>query len=299
MSKTILACLFFSLTVSTASAQLISNIVAPAPFQVVDSTLNISVNLIPNDPSLNVKAWVGSRSTTLAIDEQNSIGNGSLSISGLVQDTLTLFAAAADASLNTDTVSVRFIYDLPPVLSVQRPLNWSNARPTLPVHAICKDNSTCTITLSVGMNGGASAFFGTFTDSLSTTVDLSAFDGNFGTLYFTATDSRGQHDSKGAQILVDNSPYLQEVFAAQDQIIDFNYNKVFVPSSVLEGPGSKTRIVDITTHDSTILPNNIIEQAFITPFGALLGIQDSTNPSITWVGDWNRDSLYNLGGTTE
>jgi hypothetical protein len=291
--RLILAYLFFAFFTLRATAQNpVIFIQSPAEYQLAGNNLpiNVAVNFV--NPITSVKAFIGANSTLLTFNPLSERYTGNLSLTGLVQDTLLLNVSAIDNLNNTDTVQQPIIYDLPPGLIMEMPVNWSIARPTIPIKARCTDNSNhCQIAISANMNGGQNGSFGVYTDSVNTVIDLSAFDGNYGSLVFTAIDIRNQQTTGGTQIVVESSPYLEQVYAGPDQILDFNYNKVFINGSFIQ---------DITTLNSIPIPSVSTTNGYVSPYNGHItpyGAMVSAGTRMDYINnyDFNTDSLYDIG----
>ena len=281
-------------------------IVSPTPNQIVDSNLNIQVILTynnqyyPNNQVAGITANVSGRVLSLTYNAQNMNYEGTLSIAGLVQDTLTLTVNVSDTQGDKDTVSLKFIYDLPPVLVVYEPMDFTVANPYLNIKAKCINKDSCTLNVSMGTSEN-SAYSNNFNDSTNTSIDLSLGEGNYGDLIFYATDKFGLTSQQiYRKIFVESSPYLTKVFEANDKIVDFNYNKVLVSTddvgySSHNNAINLSRIVDIQTGDSVNIPvTNYIREGFgnLTPFGAIfLGSTVYSIGDGDSIFDWNSGSL--------
>ncbi len=187
----------------------------------------------------------------------------------------------------------------------------STATPLIHIKAKCIASNHCTLNVStailiiepdpISLN---------FRDSADTLIDLSRYEGMNGNLVFTATNSVGQSISIPRQVFVENSPYLEQVFAGNDEIYDFNYHKVLISNPTLDAASKpdmnpyiyRSRIVNVLTGDSIPIPySGYITpgrpfsgySSELTPYGAIFTTQDTVTflPSLF---DWNADSLYTL-----
>ena len=148
-----------------------------------------------------------------------------------------------------------------------------------------------------------------FGNSVDTILDLSAYQGISGSIVVTATDRLGQSISVPEEVLVEQSPYLEQRYAARDLIQDFNYNKLLVSNPWWQRSSAtpdlnpytfRSRVVNIITGDSTAIPyagplqvGLYYLSSHLTPYGAMLIKQDTVS-CISSAIDWNRDSLYLL-----
>jgi len=255
----------------------------PTPYQVVDSVITVEVYVTSTLSLFSLTANVGDRQAPLLFLERSRY-RGFLSLVGLSQlTTLYVYVTAVDTAGNQKVVSQPFIYDHAPLLTVDSPLDWSVARPLLHVKARCASALGCSLNIR-WKNSSDQIHAGYQVDTL---LDLSAHEGSLGTVEIVASDNLFQASTATKQVYVEGSPYLKEMFAARDQIRDFNYHKLFV-----------TNIVDIITGDTTPIPyQGVLGNGYysnrITPYGALFSRQDSAGPPVLY--DWNGGSLYSLG----
>jgi hypothetical protein len=201
---------------------------------------------------------------------------------------------ATDIQNNQQTAMVPYIYDLPPVLIVESPLSWTVATPQIRIKAKCIDKDGCRL---IVLPGEGLAFPLIYTgDSIDTVLNLSGNVGLTGDIKIMAADPHNQFTSILKQVLVENSPYLKLVYEATDQIIDFNYNKVFVTNPWWPRRGStpdlnpyvyRSRIIDIITGDSTPIPYqgpiestnqaDVGRYLYLTPYGVIFGALDTAS----------------------
>lgn len=270
------------------------NIVSPTSYQLSDSSLFIKVGYLSDYSIASMTATVNGRQTSLTYTP--GYYQGTLSLSGFSEDTLTVTVVARDALNNQATDSVRFIYDKLPTLSQIAPLNYSVASPTLPVKARCANKTSCTIQVLASAGTGTSLDLGTFADSVNTTIDFSPLEGSVTILNFLMTDDRGRTNKvDGGIVFVESSPYLTKVFEADGLIVDFNYHKVLVSGNVLASvpPVNTAKIIDIRTSDTVPIPSTTIldpAEAYLTPFGAIF--LSGLNSAVM---DWNAGTLSQVG----
>jgi hypothetical protein len=288
----------------------------PQPYILTDSVLYVEVYVFSTNPLSSVTAIVRGRQTSLNVDNYGyppSYG-GSLTLVGLPQDTLNVQIVATDVQNNWATVSQPFIYDRAPVLVVDSPLNWSVASPLLHIKARCFDSAGCKLSVSGGDAGGGINYSSVYAgDSIDSVIDLSGNEGVVGHVTINAYDRHGQYTFVSKQIFVENSSHLRQIFAAGDQILDFNYNKVLVSNPSWGRRYSETdlnpyvyrsRIVNIISGDSIALPYqgplsvnlepNPSQNHVLTPYGAIFSVAD-TSTYLTSLYDWHAGSLNSLG----
>ena len=256
----------------------------PTALQLNDSVLSISVYVNSTYSLSSVTASVNGRQVSLtAVPQWTGSYQGTLSLSGFNQDTLTLQVLATDVQNNKDSASRDFIYDKLPILAIIQPLNYSVARPTIHIKARCVDKDTCTISVTGTLNYGTIVYSGSFVDSVDTTIDLSKGEGGMIGLSLIATDKYGRSNAAtGGYVFVESSPYLQKVYESNNLIIDFNFNKALSSGNSIGNQPVSTKIVDITTGDSTAIPSSMVlsvQSTYLTPSGAIY-IQPGVNDTI-------------------
>ena len=298
-STFILACLL-ALWLPDYAQTINTVIVSPTNYQIVGNDLSIQVQASSTYVIDSVVADVQGRKALLVYNTSLGAFTGHLSLTGLVQDTTMLNITTTDANHNLQTVSRQFIYDLPPALTVLEPKSYSTARPGLGVKARCTDSSGA-CTLKVNVVWGTTVYpFGTFTDSVTTTLDLSAFNGATSLwLEIDAIDNRNQTTVASETIYVETSPYLKEYYAADNEIADFSGQRVFVMN---DSSYSLPRVVSLIDSSVTWIPFNgylpTINDVHLTPTGAVFGGIDSTHGypgNYAKLYDWNAGGLDSIG----
>jgi hypothetical protein len=204
----------------------------------------------------SVIATVDGRSVLLTYNASAYDYEGTLSLLGLPQDTLTLTVRAVDANNNSSATTSQFIYDHPPTMTVDSPAAYTVAMPYLHVRGHChSDSGACTI--NVSLIGAGSPTLGTFTDSCDVSYDLSAYEGAATSaaslsLNVQGTDNRGVTTNLSwIPVFVETSPYLTPVFTADNKIYDFSGNKVLV---MQQGTISHPHIQNISDGSVTTIP---------------------------------------------
>ncbi len=285
-------------------------VIYPRLYALTDSVLNIEVSVFSTYPISSVTANI--RGRQIVLNGYPPYYAGALSLVGLPQDTLTVQIVATDVQSNQMTVSQPFIYDRAPVLIVESPLSWSVASTLLHIKARCIDSAGCSLSVSGDGSGGMNSSVIYPGSSIDSTIDLSGNEG-FGHITIWAYDKLGQNTVESKQIFVENSPNLIPLFAANDQILDFNYNSLFVsnPSwgqrdanTDLNPYVSRSRVVNIITGDSAVLPYqgslsvnlepNPTQNHFLTPYSAIFSVAD-TSTRLTSLYDFSGGSLDSLG----
>jgi hypothetical protein len=279
--------------------------------QFVTDSLFVQVAVISNYPLTTVTTNVSGRQISLIFNPVSGYYESSMPMLGLTQGTLTAQVTAIDNQGNQQMASQAFIYDIPAVLIVTAPLSYSTATPLVHIKAKCIDSSGCSLNVSGDVFSGFSGLNINTGDSVDSIVDLTAYNGIAGNISFAATDSRGQRTMFLAPIFVDTSQNLHQVFAANDQILDFNFNTLLVSNSWWAGSFntmndnnsylSRSRIVNIITGDSTVIPYpgplvpvpGHFGPSFLTTYGSIFTTVDANNLDSFY--DWNANVLYPLG----
>ena len=140
MKKVFVGFSLILLSVVLSAQSITINIVSPTGYQIVDSVLNIKASINSTYQLTTVTAQAGNRQTPLIFNQQTGYFQGTLSLSGLPQDTTKFLITASDVQGNQKNDSFKIIYDLKPVIIVASPLNNSTARPFTHAKAKCIDN---------------------------------------------------------------------------------------------------------------------------------------------------------------
>lgn len=276
--------------VITSKAQVTVSITKPTLYKVVGDSLAVQASITSVYELDTVIASVGTRKTGLVFQGGFT---GYINLSGLNEgDTLTLKVVARDKLSNADSATRRFIYDNPPVLIIEQPLNQSVARPTLPISIKCFDKDTVNVKISYR---GNIIYTGKAKDSLRTVINLLAYDTTAGELLLEVTDKRNQTSSSIVNVYVNSDISLIPVYDANSQIIDFNYNKVLAAPEELDYP----ELGSILTGQKAFIPYRFLVEpiSYLTPFGAVFGGRNVSNTGAIspLFYDWNNNVLDSFG----
>lgn len=298
MRKVVIYIFFFLSALKSQGQSITFGIPAASPkqYQIFGTDLDISVYVGSTYQLTDVTAFVNGISNLLYFNSSTGQFGANFPLAGLPEDTLALKIVATDIFNNKDSVTIPFIHDLPPVITIESPVNWSTARPTLPLKAKCTDNDGhCNIQVTAYIEYGPAVSFGTFPDSINTILDFSPYDRSTAYVTLTSVDSRNQQTVAARQFYTEFSPYLEEVVKASDNIMDFNFNKIYVINSSIGNPHPNTNyILDINTHDSIPMPMLGSASGLVTPYGAFL-LGTGPNSNVAGIFDFNKDSLFYLG----
>lgn len=287
-------------SISTNSfASITLSILSPAPYRspilvMVPTTFNVSVNVQSTFQLSSVTINAGSVQQLLTYNSSTGNFEGTLTLKGFNEgDTVPLKAIATDYYNNQASTTEQIIYYNPPVITVDNLLDESFARPLLPVNIKCSDRDSCELTITFSTT--SYSLVNRFKDSISLILDLSRFNGQSGPLNLSVTNKRGQQGYLKFVIYVETSPYINEVYASDRKIIDFNYNKVLSDSVDYVNYNSHSlQISDIYSNAKVSIPfSKPVEGAVLTKYGALFGgIRPDNIPDIY---DWNNSVLDSLG----
>ena len=153
------------------------------------------------------------------------------------------------------------------------------------------------MTLRVPIGAPPTVNVGTFTDSVNTTIDLSAYNG-MGLIYVTVTavDSFNASSNDDRGVYVETSPYLTPVYSTDNNITDFNNNRALsfnYPSQTMP------KIGDVTNGTVTTIPfSGTVGGVLFSNQGAVISAQPA-GQSNTYLYNWyngNFDSLTSTFG---
>lgn len=254
------------------------NVASPVAYQQVDSTVRIQVAVTSTYEITTVMAVAGTNSSTLTYNIQQGYFEGTLSTSGL-QDTVNVEVKATDAFQTQQSSFVKIIIKkiIVPWVVMQLPLTESVARPGLRIKAKILDPDSCEVRIHFRIPNYERdivkvLFIGNVKDSLDMFVSLDSvgippadvmlgypptyvsLGGTGGNIIVYATNKKGEFSSGTVKnIYVEHSPFLQEVYAADKQILDFSDNKLLLaPDSgdLVNHPA----ITDILTGQTVQIP---------------------------------------------
>ena len=273
---------------------------SPISGAVVDTSLYVQANLRTSTYTINTAiASVKGHSLVLTPGGGGTF-YGTLSLTGLpvaVTDTLTI--VLTDINGNADTATEPIIYDPAPKVTILKPFSDAVARPSFNLVAKGTANvghCQLQVTMRVPVGIPSTINVGTFTDSVNTTIDLSAYNG-MGTVGVTVTavDTFNASSYDARNVYVETSPYLTPVYSASNDIVDF-YNDKAVSMNLA---GTLPTIGDITNSTVTTLPFNGTATDVRLSNEGMVFWGKPTGSTRTSLYDWNNgnmDSLmWNLG----
>ena len=251
-------------------------------------TAGVEGRLIALSFSSDAICWTGRRSCSPGF-------SGQLSLGGLTPGFYVLTVAAEDLDGSTVSEQRSILLDNKPVLTITEPLQFSVARPSLPLDVSCTDDvSDCEINVVVQDTQLTSAV-----NVLSETLDLSAYDGQKITLSIQGKDSSNQLSSESRTVYIESSTSLTSVKNFSGRIIDFDGQFALILDS--GDNGDRLTILDITSDISTDVEVPLAlsvspTRSFLTPTGAIYTAQAVGGNVLTArIYDWNNSLLQDLG----
>lgn len=217
---------------------------------------------------------------------------GDISLSGLPRGPKTLTVVATDVFGNTSQAQRAFVYDRPPTLTVNAPLDETVARPAIFVDATCADDDPAgcaSVMVGFDVEGPALA---AGKDAVKESVSIPTPNGETSVvLYFTARDSIGQTVTLTRRVYVEASNNLSEVASVGGHIFDVR------PDRILFLEGRTLKIRDRSSGLDTVVINDpVIEVSygFLSPKGAIF-VAYTVNELRFRLYDWRDGDLVGLG----
>lgn len=275
-----------SFTVMAEASPVYMRILQPTPNAVRGDNVQVLVAIDSANASIaSVQASASGRTVALTPTSTPGQVAGTLQLAGTPAGPTELRVRAVTVNGDTAVVSVTFIHDAPPTLSVTAPLRNTVARPSLRLDVDCTDDAgPCTSVLVRAFGGpGAGQEIASGGTGVHTTVSLAAYDGRMVVLQYTGTDSRGQTRVLSDTVYVESSTALTEVASAGADVLD------------ADAGGGRVLYADTagsvwmrTGATETLLAAGVYpREARLHPWGAFFGG--------TRVYDWNRGTLHDLG----
>ena len=302
--KSIILIFAFLFPCTWSFAQITIYTVQPVTNSPGGNPLKVQIRISSTYQIDTAKANVLNRQTLLVYNPSTAYFEGYISLTGLTEGLFYQLALdVADVNGYHKLDIVRFVYDLPPIVTVDSPLNFSVAHPTLPLSLKWQDMDSCNVSvLFPGSEGDVVLYNAKHKDSLKTTLNLAAFDGKYDKLRISVTDARNQQTISYLLIYCDNSPFLVPYYVSDKLILDFNYNQLLVADTGLSNPS----LINVTTNQQNVIPyrlnltsfiengfNSSNQPSYVTPYGAIMSGVDSTN--LSYLFDWNAGNMYSLG----
>jgi hypothetical protein len=242
--------------------------VQPVNSQRVPDLLTIAARVTSQFQVASVTAAVGAIQVALAYNVSTSRWEGTMNIASTPHDTLTLSGTATDIHGSSVTTSMRFIHDLPPVLTVNAPTDFDVARPNLKYSVTCTDDDAAgcgTIELYAGnqllASGSGSSFSGT--------VSLASYDGTTVAIQFRTMDSRNQQVTVTRSISVESSTQVDSLGATPGQLRDYRGGKALYAQAGQTGAPVALCALPACVPQPIAIPNATSASGFVTSTGAI------------------------------
>jgi len=232
-----------------------------------DTDIYINVTVFAPAKVATVTASAGGRQITLQGQAANSVYTGSLSLSGLPGDSLTLVIAATDSLNNSGDTAIPFIYrplnDPAVPLTIDSLADGYTATPVLPLGARSAGNK---IDLYYLDTYGQQYLISSARDSMPA-VDLSSYNAKKLDLKVVATDALGRTAFETLAAYVETSPYLTNTFLNDDNLRALGYHKAVITDKTTGYPV----LIDLRSGQrSAPLINKTQFSAVITPEGGVV-----------------------------
>lgn len=258
-------------------------------YQIASATVRSGQTSIPlvfgyhHERDYSPKAWVGT-----------------FPLSGTSKGSKEFIATITDALGNKSQATTSAIYDQKPGITLTLPRDGAVARPRLALQAEATDDDTGNpprLTVTVENIQIASGI-----GSLSSDIDLSAFEGKSVSVMVTARDSKNQTTSTTRKVYVESSPRLAARRQMDGDIWDASGTRILyvdrsgpVPSMKISDSANKTTETIETTVD---LDGTWGGYGFLTSTGAIYahGQLNGTTSPYCWVYEWRKGGLTNLSG---
>jgi hypothetical protein len=238
--------------VKVESKDISISITDPLQGELVSDNLEICVQINSLYEVQQVKAVVETLETTLIYS--GGCWGGSISILGLTRGTKVLKVTATDVYGSTEVAETTFIYDQPPVLNIQAPLDLTVARPQLQLTISCTDDDPVGC---ASINVYSSVYYGTETliatgqNNINQSVSLANYDGQYIKLSIYARDSAGQSVYVTRRVYVESSVKLHEVERVSGLLWDVQPDRILYVDCV----SGALKILNRLTRQDTILLN--------------------------------------------
>ena len=290
-------------TVTVEVVPIMLSVISPANDQLVADDMTITATIRTELDIAAVRAVVGTRSVDMtytpdAICGRNGCGagfTGLLSLNGMAPGSYELTVTAEDIIGRSVSEQRTIILDNIPGFTVAEPIEYSVARPTIPLNVSCSDDvGDCEITVSAGGSIIASGV-----NTLIDTLDLSAYDGAQITLDIRGKDSANQTTAASRIIYVESSAKLTTVKDFPSLIIDFDGQQALIRET--SDTGDRLAILTIASNliktvDVPAALNISTTRSFLTPTGVMYTAKAvGGNVLTTKLYDWNNAQLTDLG----
>jgi hypothetical protein len=269
----------------------------PVPGTVVQDSVFISVFTQSTFEIASVTATADDRQKSLVFSNTapgSGAWQGFLDLRGLAGDTKNVTITIRDVRGNQVQTVVPVQFNVAPAITVEAPLPYTVARPTLQVTATCTVGTAPCQTLEV--NTGSTTLASSATGSVNTTVDLSQFAGTPVQLRLDGFSASGAHTRRElVRVFVEPSSTLTEYVTVPGRVLDVQPGRVLWRDST-SATTVALKIRDVAAGTDTPVPvtNASFEPAFLTPTGAVfVAVTGSSSVAYEW-----RNSVLTTLATT-
>ena len=240
---------------------------------------------------------------------------GNISLSGLARGTKLLTVTATDVFGGMAEAQTSFIYDLPPVLTIQAPIDQTVAHPEIQLTANCTDDDpagcvsiivTATDLSGMGYPLGYPVLIDRSATSIDEVVSLADFDGQAILLHFTAKDSAGQQCGAIRIVYIELSTKLTEIVNVNGPIFDVQPERIlFLNQSsgvniltIRNRPsGQETMVMNFSDPPARSFYSYydyLTPYAYLTPKGTIFITESGSPEYISKIYDYIDDVLVDL-----
>ena len=283
------------------AAGLDANIGAPVTGDLVGGSVPINAQVHSTFAVTSVTARIGESQTDLTFANAEE-WTGEVDVSAVDRGDVTLVLSVTDVNgqMLIDSKTVR--HDELPVLQWTEPLEFSVARPSLPIVASCSDDDpagcvSIRVTVSETNGGDAEILFDEGGAPVDDMASLAAFEGREAVLAVGIEDSAGQSLGESRHVFVESSTRLVEIDSAGGRIWDADDQRALYAD---EAPGYPVlKIHDRVLGVDTIVfddPDADIDDSHLSPFGAILAQHPHLSPDTTIL-ESREGALIDLGPT--
>ncbi|HKG92754.1 MAG TPA: Ig-like domain-containing protein [Gemmatimonadaceae bacterium] len=264
------------------------------PLSLVGDDLGLLVSVSSSRQVLSVRATVRDRQATLQ-PQTTTLYGGTLSLAGVPRGEMDLVVTVTDVTGAVADRALRIIHDVRPTLTIAAPVDGAVARPTLPVDVSCTDDDPigCDLTVAAVV-GSSETVLASGRNRITTTLDLSAYEGKDLELLVRARDSNNQQTTRSLIVYVESSAALTLRATVGGPILDVLGSRVlYIDRS---GAVARARVRDLSTGADEALaggPAGDARYGYLTAGGVLLAAQST--PGSYELYEWRGGPAIDLG----
>lgn len=287
-----------------AYAQIEINIIDPEPDELSGDPLKVVATVDSTFELQEVTAAVQEVESSLTYSTTAYFGRfgpnpgwiGTLPLENLPKGAHTLSVTAVDLAGNSASANVSFVYNEPPLLTVNQPIAKSVATPGIHVEASCTDEEQedCRIDIKTVFPGNEQTLISR-EGMIDEVIDLAAFDHSTVTLRFEAVDSSGRITTLDRLVHVESNPRLTPIESVPGRILDVGTDRLLFVVSGTEGEILQT--FDRNTGKEEVIfeePGALVSYGYLAPRGAIF-VEQSGNVLTARVLHVRNQEVVNLG----